>query len=376
MFKRILVLGGAGFIGSHIVDALIQNSYKVRVLDNLDPQVHGKKREPPDYLNPKAEFILGDIQDTAILKKALKGIDVVFHKAAKVGVGQSMYRITDYVEANTLATANLLQVLIDYKYNIKKLIIASSMSLYGEGAYKCKKCGLVFPDVREHNQFKKHEWENKCPYCQKVVFSIPTNENKPLFPTSIYAINKRDQEEMCLRVGLAYKIPTVALRYFNVYGPRQALSNPYTGVVAIFSGCIINNDAPLIFEDGLQSRDFIHVSDVVEANMLTLEKDEANYQVFNVGAGRRITVLDIATILLKKLNQQNIKPKILNKFREGDIRHCYADITKIQKILKFSPKVNFEDGMDDLIEWVRTQQLAINKIEQATNELKTRGLVK
>lgn len=374
MFKRVLVTGGAGFIGSHIVDALIQRDYKVKVLDNLDAQVHGKRKRPPDYLNRKAEFIFGEIQDKHVLKKALKDCDVVFHEAAKVGVGQSMYQIIGYVNTNILGTANLLQILVNSKHKVKKLIVASSMSIYGEGSYNCKKCGLVFPTLRDSRQLRKRDWELKCPLCRKAVTSFSTNENKPLFPTSIYAINKRDQEEMCLRIGRAYNIPTVALRYFNVYGPRQALSNPYTGVAAIFSGCILNGNSPIIFEDGLQSRDFIHVSDIVQANMLALEKKEADYQVFNVGIGRKLTVLDIADALIKKLNPK-IKPIIVNKFREGDIRHCYSDISKIEKILGFKPKVSFESGIDDLIEWVR-KQLVTHKVPKAISELRARGLIR
>lgn len=372
---NILVTGGAGFIGSHLADALIRKGHFVRVLDNLDPQVHGASGEKPDHLNKEAQFIKADIRNYALLKKALKDIEVIFHLAARVGIGQSMYEISKYTGINTLGTANLLDILIGAKDKIKKLIVASSMSIYGEGKYGCKKCGAVYPQLRKEQQLKNKIWEMVCERCgQKNSKPLPTDELKPLFPASIYAINKRDQEEMCLVIGRAYKIPTVALRYFNVYGPRQALSNPYTGVAAIFSSRILNKHSPLIFEDGLQSRDFIHVSDIVAANILAMERKEADYQVFNVGTGRAVTVLEVAEILIKKLNPQ-IKPEIAGRFREGDIRHCYADATRIKKTLDFKPKIKFEDGMDGLIEWVKRQK-ADDLLDKMRGELKKKGLMR
>lgn len=372
MAIKILVTGGAGFIGSHLVDALIKKGHEVTIFDNLEEQVHGKRKKPPSYVNKDAKFINGDVRNREKLRKAMKGIEVIFHQAACVGVGQSMYEIEKYMSANTMGTANLLDILINESNKVKKLIIASSMSIYGEGAYFCKNCSIVYPALREEKQLKSRQWDMKCPKCNKKVEPKPTGENKPLFPTSIYAISKRDQEEMSLAIGRAYKIPVVALRYFNTYGPRQALSNPYTGAAAIFSSRILNLKPPVIFEDGYQSRDFIHVSDIVQANILAMEKKEADYEVFNVGTGRKLTVLALANILIKRLNF-NGKPLVANKFSAGDIRHCYADISKIKEKLGFEPKLKFEEGVKDLIRWVKAQK-SEDFFEKAKKELEDRHL--
>lgn len=371
---EILVTGGAGFIGSHLVDALIEKGHQVRIFDNLNPQVHGEKQEIPKYLNPRAEFVKGDVRDRKALAKAIKGCLIIFHQASAVGVGQSMYEVQHYVEANTLGTAILWDILVNESHLVRKVLIASSMSNYGEGEYRCDRCGVVYPKLRTEDQLKKKAWEMECPNCQQIVEAVPTTEAKPLYPTSVYAISKKDQEELSMTLGRAYDIPTVALRYFNVYGPRQALSNPYTGVAAIFSCRILNGHSPVIFEDGLQSRDFIHVRDIVAANLLAMESNEADFGIFNVGTGRRLTVLDMANILLKELNRPDLKPEIAYQFREGDIRHCYADITKIQS-LGFKPKVAFEEGVAHLTKWVKSQTAA-DIFEKAKTELNKRGLVK
>ena len=277
MRELVLVTGGAGFIGSYIVDELVKRGYRVRVLDNLDPQVHGDNADVPEYLNKKAEFMKGDVRNPDDVRKAIDSVEIIFHEAAAVGVGQSMYEIKKYMDVNTLGTANLLEAIIKKrKGKIKKLIVASSMSIYGEGEYECSKCGRISPKLRPVAQLEKRQWEMKCHICGEDAKPIPTNEEKPLNSTSIYAISKKDQEEMCLCIGRAYNIPTVALRYFNTYGPRQALSNPYTGVAAIFSSRLLNNHTPIIYEDGLQSRDFVHVKDIAQANMLAMECDKAN----------------------------------------------------------------------------------------------------
>lgn len=370
---KILVTGGCGFVGSCLVDRLVEDGHYVRVIDLLEPQVHlGKK---PTYLNKDAEYIFADIRESDNLKKALQGIEIVFHLASQVGVGQSMYEIEKYVSHNSLGTAVLLDLLVNTRNKVKKLIVASSMSIYGEGAYKCKQCGIVYPSLREERQLKNKEWEMRCPKCGEEVKSIPTSEEKPLFPTSIYATTKRSQEEMCLEVGRAYKIPTVALRYFNIYGPRQSLSNPYTGVVAIFLSRVKNNKPPLIFEDGKQSRDFIYVSDIVEANILAMQKEEADYQCFNVGTGQAHSILDVAQVIISLYNKEGkLFPDILNKFRAGDIRHCYADISRIREKLGFEPKVSFTQGMQKLIEWSENKQ-AEDFTDKAQEELKLRGLI-
>jgi dTDP-L-rhamnose 4-epimerase len=278
------------------------------------------------------------------------------------------------MKTNTLGTALMLELLTAGKYSVQKLVVASSMSIYGEGAYECSSCGPVFPNLRTPEHLLERDWEMRCPYCQKVSVAVPTNEDKPLSPTSIYAISKRDQEEMCLTIGRAYHIPTVALRYFNVYGPRQALSNPYTGVAAIFSSRLLNGNPPLVFEDGLQSRDFVHVSDIVQANLLAMTKDRANYGVFNIGTGRPLTVLDVAHALSRALGV-NVQPKIVTRFRDGDIRHCFADISKAREVLGYAPKVAFEDGIPDLVKWVRDQE-SLDLVDKAARELEERGLTK
>jgi len=320
------------------------------------------------------EFQRGDVADVEAWRRALEGIDVVFHEAAEVGVGQSMYEIVRYVRANTLGTATMLELLASGEYPLQKLVVASSMSIYGEGAYRCPTCGSVSPQLRTAEQLEQHDWEMRCPSCEGVVEAIPTSEDKPLLPTSIYAITKRDQEEMCLIVGRAYGIPTVALRYFNVYGPRQALFNPYTGVAAIFSARLLNGRAPLIYEDGLQSRDFVHVSDIVQANLLVMENGRANYQVFNIGTGRPLSILDVARALSDGL-KAGIEPEIVGKFREGDIRHCYADISKAQEVLDYAPRVAFEEGILELVAWAREQE-SRDLVDQATSELAERGLTR
>jgi dTDP-L-rhamnose 4-epimerase len=371
---KILVTGGAGFIGSYLVDALVAKGRDVRVFDNLEAQVHGAGRQVPEYLNPRAELIIGDVRDRSALKGALEGVDVVFHYAAAVGVGQSMYEIRRYVEANTLGGATLLDILANERPAVRKLIVASSMSIYGEGKYECGKCGVAYPQLRGDDQLRERKWEMLCPSCGREMQPLPTDEGKPLFPTSIYAVTKRDHEEMFLCFGRAYGIPTVALRLFNVYGPRQALSNPYTGVAAIFSSRLLNGQPPVIYEDGQQSRDFVHVDDVVRASLLAMERDEADYEVFNVGTGRSVTILEIARMLIDSLADGKIEPQIVGEYRRGDIRHCFADIGKIRDRLGFAPQVRFEEGVSDLTGWVREQEAA-DRFHEVDRELKDKELI-
>lgn len=368
---NILVTGGAGFIGSHLVDALVERGHRVRVLDALVSQVHADGA--PKYLNPAAEFVQGDVCDPEAVSAALADIDVVFHKAAEVGVGQSMYEIVRYVRANDLGTSVLLEELMRRRQSIRKLIVASSMSIYGEGSYECAHCGVVNPKLRTNEQLLARQWDFRCPTCEGKLAPRPVDEDKPLFPSSVYAISKQDQEQFCLTVGRAYDIPTVALRYFNVYGTRQALSNPYTGVCAIFSGRLLNDQRPTIFEDGEQTRDFVHISDIVQANLLALEKDEANYHAFNVGTGRPISIREIGRMLASSLGK-DIEPEIVAKYREGDIRHCVADISLIKSKLGYQPRVTLEAGIPQLIDWVREQQ-GINA-KSATEELEKHQLVR
>ncbi len=376
MAEKILVTGGAGFIGSHLVDALVDAGHKVRVLDNLEPQVHGGLREQgawPVYANPDAQYILGDVRDIEAVSKALAGVTVVFHQAAMVGVGQSMYQIARYTDVNTNGAATVLQAIVDSKERPRKLVVASSMSIYGEGAYTCPKHGPVYPRLRGSDQLQARAWEMRCPVeaCSNHLVPQPTAESKPLTPTSIYAINKRDHEEMFLAVGQAYQVPTVALRYFNTYGARQALSNPYTGVGAIFASRLLNGKPPVIFEDGLQQRDFVHVSDIAQANLLVMANPAADFQVFNVGTGRPVTILQVAETLIHHMGVE-VRPEIVHQSRAGDIRHCYADTRRLAA-LGYQPRREFETGMGELVRWVASQQ-AEDAFETARGELQSKGL--
>ena len=369
---NILVTGGAGFIGSHLVDALIERGHRVRVLDALVPQVH--ERGEPQYLNPKAEFVRGDVCEAGALGRALDGVEAVYHQAAEVGVGQSMYEIQRYVRANDLGTAVLLEALSRRRDQVRKLIVASSMSIYGEGAYQCPRCGAAHPHLRPASQLMERRWELLCPDCRSTLEPLPTDEDKPLFPSSVYAITKQDQEQFCLVVGRAYGIPAVALRYFNVYGTRQALSNPYTGLCAIFSSRLLRDQPPLFYEDGEQTRDFVHVSDIVQANLLALETNKADYQAINVATGRATSVRRVARLLAEGLGK-DINPEVTGKYREGDIRHCFADISRARRLLGYEPKVSLEQGIPELLRWVRAQSVT-DRVAEATVELESRRLVR
>ena len=365
---KILVTGGAGFIGSHIVDELIKRGYSVRILDNLDPQVHPGGK-PPEYLNKQAEFVLGDTTNPEDWAKALKGVDAVIHEAAATGIGQSMYRPARFHMANTVGTALMYEAIINQKLPIKKIVVASSKCIYGEGAYTCEEHGEVWPGQRPREQMEKHDWELHCPKCDEHVKPIPIKEEKPPQNISSYALSKYDQERLAVNFGYALNIPTVALRYFNVYGPRQSLNNPYTGVTAIFSSRIKNNNPPVIYEDGLQTKDFIFVSDVVQANVLALEKGNG-VKVYNVGWGIPITMLEIANNLIR-LYDSKVRPDVTKDFRMGDNRHDFADISLIRKELGFRPTVRFSDGMKKLVEWGFGQN-AEDRFEQVNKEFKTK----
>jgi dTDP-L-rhamnose 4-epimerase len=374
--SRILVTGGAGFIGSHVVDALVERGEGVRVLDSLDPQVHGQGATEPrlilDHVAAgRVEFMHGDVADPAAVDAALDGVDVVFHLAAAVGVGQSMYRMADYVRANSLGAAVLLEAMARRRSQLRRAVVASSMSIYGEGRYRCPDHGDVAPPLRGPAQLERRDYDMHCPICGSVIAALPTPETKLLGPTSVYAVTKRDQEELFLSVGAAYDIPTVALRFFNVYGPRQSLGNPYTGVAAIFASRLLNGRPPLIFEDGRQSRDFIHVSDIVRAGLLALENDDAVGRAHNVGTGRSLSLLDMVDALRERLGGP--EPELVERFRQGDIRHCFADTTRARDRLGFEARVRFEDGIQDLAEWARGQEPE-DRTDVARNELDSAGL--
>jgi dTDP-L-rhamnose 4-epimerase len=366
---QILITGGAGFIGSHLADDLLSRGHRVRVLDSLAPQVHGAACERPGYLQPDVELIRGDVRDASILRRALVGVDAVYHFAAAVGVGQSMYEIEHYVSTNNVGTAVLLQELSARP--VQRLVVASSMSLYGEGLYRAADGTPVEHAERSLDQLRRGEWEPRGADTQPLV-PVPTPETKPPSLSSVYALSKFDQECLCLMVGRAYGIPTVALRFFNVFGTRQALSNPYTGVLAIVASRLLNDNAPLIFEDGLQRRDFVSVYDVVQACRLALDAADAPGRAFNIGSGNSRTVLEV-TELLSRVMEKPIEPEVCGKYRVGDIRHCFADITLAQRVLGYEPSVTMEDGLVELSAWLRNQK-ADDRVADATRELSARGL--
>ncbi len=372
--SRILITGGAGFIGSHLVDRVLRARYQARVLDALLPQVHPNGR--PGYLSLDAELVVGDVRDPDAVRRALDGVEVVVHFAAAVGVGQSMYEIRHYCDVNVMGAATLLEALVKQRQRLRRLIVASSMSIYGEGSYSCSKCGLQAPSPRPLAQLERREWHVRCPSCGKAVEPVGTPEAKRLVPTSIYAINKRDHEEMVLTAARSVGIPALALRFFNVYGDRQALSNPYTGVAAIFSSALLNGRRPVVFEDGLQARDFVHVSDVVEACLLAIQREEVSDEALNVGTGRSVNLLELLELLKRHIpGAGGIEPVVLGRFREGDIRACYADISRARARLGFEPRVRLEDGIQALAAWVKAQS-SEHRSDAALAELQQHGLVR
>ena len=368
--RHILITGGAGFIGSHVADELIECGYSVRVLDNLSEQVHGRSAGRPDYLHRDVELTVGDIRDPCEVRRALRGIDAVCHFAAKVGVGQSMYEISEYIGVNDTGTAVLLEALIERP--VERLLVASSMSIYGEGLYRA-------PDGSTHNAVKRTlqqlrlgDWEPHGPGGETLA-PVPTPESKTPSLESVYALSKYDQERLCMMIGSAYGIPAVAIRFFNVFGPRQALSNPYTGVLAIFASCYLNGNPPLIFEDGYQQRDFVHVRDVARACRLALEVPEASGRIFNIGSGHRYSIMEIAGRMAGVLGTEHIQPSISGRYRMGDIRHCFADIDLARRVLGYEPLVSLDAGLVELAGWLEGQA-AFDHVARASSELATRGL--
>jgi dTDP-L-rhamnose 4-epimerase len=368
--SRVLVTGGAGFIGSHVGDLLLSKGSVVRVLDNLSPQVHeGGKR--PSYLSPDIEFMVGDVRNSDAVEEALRGVDAVIHLAAAVGVGQSMYEITSYTANNDLGTAVLLEALT--RHPVERFVCASSMSIYGEGLARSGDGRVVEPADRSVEQMRRGEWE-LCDATGNELTPLPTPESKRPSLNSVYALNKYVQERLSLVIGGAYDIPTVALRFFNVYGPRQALSNPYTGVLAIFAARLLNGRAPPVFEDGNQRRDFVHVRDVANACLLALQTKTACGKAFNIGSGQSRSIRSVAEDLARVMSVGDLKPDITGRYRAGDIRHCFADVSRSRRELGFEPKVRFDDGLFELAEWLGGE-IAEDRTERATAELASRGLV-
>jgi len=375
--KNILITGGAGFIGSNLTKKLVSKGYNVTILDNLSKQIHGENQDSELYNSIKdiSTFILGDVCNKSDWNKALNEQDAVIHLAAETGTGQSMYEITKYNDVNILGTSHLLNILANESHSIQKMVIASSRSIYGEGKYLCEKDGIVYPNERNDADMSKGLFEPICNNCKEELSLISTDENSKIHPSSIYGITKQQQEQMILLMGKSLGIPAVALRYQNVYGPGQSLSNPYTGILSIFSTRMLNGNDIDIYEDGEESRDFVFINDVVDATVLALEKKEANHQIFNVGSGVTTTVNQVANSL-KECYNSNVNISISGKYRLGDIRHNYADLSKIKEALGFSPKFDFNSGISEFVKWVKTQEIKEDKYESSIEELKEKGLIK
>ncbi|MDX2081670.1 MAG: NAD-dependent epimerase/dehydratase family protein [Terrimicrobiaceae bacterium] len=370
MSKRILITGGGGFVGSHLADELLGGGDHVRALDNLCSQVHGESAPRPPYLSRDVEILRGDTTDPHAVWKALDGVDAVVHLAAAVGVGQSMYEIEHYTRVNAIGTAVLLEALA--KRPVGRLVVASSMSIYGEGVYRTRDGHRIEPAGRSVEQLRARDW-NLRDSDGASLLPLPTPESKCPAVRSVYALSKYYQERLCMTVGPAYGIPTVALRFFNIYGTRQALSNPYTGVLAIFASRLMNDRPPLVNEDGEQRRDFVNVRDVVQACRLALDHPAAANQVFNVGSGQALSIREVAVAMAAAVGKPEIEPEITQRFRVGDIRNCFADISKATQLLGYRPTVRFEDGVRELAGWL-DNQTAVDRVDAAAQELIARGL--
>ena len=373
--KNILITGGAGFIGSKLTQKLFDKGYNVTILDNLSPQIHASHES---YLfmsvKDKCTFIKGDVRNKEDWQKALKNQEIVVHLAAETGTGQSMYEIRKYNDVNVMGTANMLEVLATSSHKVKKMLVASSRAIYGEGKYKSE-YGFEYPSPRLERDLQKGCFNLKCKNSLRELEILPTDENSKIHPNSIYGINKHQQEQMIMLMGKSLAIPSVSLRYQNVYGPGQSLSNPYTGILSIFSTRILNGNNIDVYEDGLQSRDFIYIDDVIDATILAIEKEEANGHVLNIGSGVATTVKEVAE-LLKEFYNSYVNISITGKYRIGDIRHNYADLSKVKKILGFTPKVSFRKGILKFVNWVKTQDVKEDRYEQSILELKQKGLIK
>lgn len=377
-FNRILITGGAGFIGSRLAVKLVEKGYQVTVLDNLSPQIHGDDyNKSPLYssIKDKVDFIPGTVLSKSDWLKALKGVDAVIHLAAETGTGQSMYEIERYTDVNIKGTSIFLDILANEKHSVKKIVVASSRSIYGEGRYHSEGIGDVYPLSRNEHDMQKGDFEVKCPFSGKNVTLLATHEESKIHPSSIYGITKQVQEQMFMVMGRSLNIPSVAFRYQNVYGAGQCLSNPYTGILSIFSTRIKNRNSINIFEDGLESRDFVYVDDVVSATIMGLEQDAANYEVFNVGYGQAISVLRVANTLNKAYGA-DVDISVSGNFRLGDIRHNFADLSKIHRLLGFTPQISFEEGIAKFTKWVNEQDIHHDTYDLSVQEMKAKGLYK
>jgi dTDP-L-rhamnose 4-epimerase len=377
---NVLITGGAGFIGSNLALRLVSKNYAVRVLDNLSKQIHGDNPEDSSLyqsIKGKVDFIRGDVRDSAVWGKALEGVDVVVHFAAETGTGQSMYEIHKYTDVNVNGTAGLLDYITNKKHQVKKLIAASSRAIYGEGKYFCKEHGVVYPLARKPEDMDTGDFEVKCPECNRTVFVLPSDEASKVHPVSIYGITKQMQEELVLACCKSLKIPAIVFRYQNVYGPGQSLRNPYTGILSIFSTCLINNKPVNIFEDGMESRDFVYIEDVVNATIAGIESDFQDYRSINVGTGIAVNVLTVAKTL-KNLYNSDSNIYVSGNYRYGDIRHNMADIALLKERLGYIPLIHFEEGIACFSKWVKTQDVnnATVSYEESLIEMNAKGLYK
>lgn len=371
--KKCLITGGAGFIGTHLTKWLIDRNFEVSVLDNLSPQIHGPGFVYPEESN--ANFIHGDVLNPSDWLKALKDVDTIVHFAAETGTGQSMYEVKKYTDVNISGTSVMLDLLVNTEHKVKKVIIASSRAIYGEGKYTCQEHGVVYPDARIVRDMESGHFDPFCVICRTPLHHLATDENARISPISVYGITKQVQEQLVHTVCRSIGIDSVALRYQNVYGPGQSLKNPYTGIISIFSTQIRNGKDLFIFEDGLESRDFVYIDDVIKATVLAIDSTLSGQHSFNVGSGIATSVLEVAETLKKKLNS-NVTLHVNGNFRIGDIRHNYADLSKIHDSLGFSADFNFEAGIEHFIQWVNGQQLDYSTYDLSVNELKAKGLLK
>lgn len=376
---RVLITGGAGFIGSNIALKLLKKGYRVTVLDTLSEQIHGSNPEStsPLYqkIKDKVDFIKGDVNNRDDLEKALVDVDYVIHLAAETGTGQSMYEIKKYVDTNIGGTALLLDILTNTEHHVKRVVVAESRAVYGEGKYHCPICGDVYPYERTDEDLAKGNFECKCPKCGGEVNLIATTEDSAIHPSSVYGISKQVQGQLVHLVCKSIGVESVSFRYQNVYGPGQSLTNPYTGILSIFSTRIKNGNGINIFEDGKETRDFVYIEDVVDATILGMEVPEANGHVFNVGTGIATDVLTVANTLCEKYGI-NVPITVSGNYRLGDIRHNFADITAARQILGFEPKWSFSDGIEQFTNWVNQQEVNEDNYETSIEEMKKKGLYK
>lgn len=375
---KILISGGAGFIGSNLALKLKRKGYRVVLLDNLSKQIHGENPEESytyNLIKDKYEFIVGDVTSFEDWKKAINGVDVVVHLAAETGTGQSMYEVNKYVDVNVGGTAKMMEVITNEENQVKKVVVAASRAVYGEGKFQCSEHGIVYPVSRKDKDMSAGDFEVKCPVCNKNVEMLPTDEYSKLHPTSVYGHTKQSQEELCMIIGKSINLPVVSFRFQNVYGPGQSLKNPYTGILSIFSTQIKNENNLNIFEDGLETRDFVYINDVTDAIILGIENDKANFESFNVGSGEKTDVLTVANTLKEKYGS-TVNINVSGNYRLGDIRHNLGDLTKIKSVLGYKPRVSFVEGISKFVDWVEKQAIEKDNYETSIEEMKRKGLYK